>query len=44
MPMTVILAHLVYGVILGLATRRYVRDEGWLLGRDDILILTMKIP
>ena len=31
MPMTVILAHIVYGVILGVLTRRYVRDEGWLL-------------
>ncbi len=31
MPMTVILAHLVYGIILGVLTRRYVRDEGWLL-------------
>ncbi|GMR21838.1 MAG: hypothetical protein BMS9Abin37_0156 [Acidobacteriota bacterium] len=32
MPVTVVLAHLAYGMILGVVTRRLVRDEGWLLG------------
>ncbi|MEJ2186815.1 MAG: hypothetical protein P8Z36_12860 [Gemmatimonadota bacterium] len=31
MPITVVVAHTVYGVILGLLCRRWVRDPGWLL-------------
>ena len=33
MPVTVLLAHLAYATILGLLTRRWVRDPEWLLGR-----------
>jgi len=32
MPVTVALAHLAYGMILGVMTRRWVRHESWLLG------------
>jgi hypothetical protein len=31
MIVTVILAHLVYGIILGLLSRRWLPDDGWLL-------------
>ncbi len=31
MPITVVLAHLVYGVILGLLCRRWIRHDGWLV-------------
>ena len=31
MPVTVALAHLAYGLILGILCRRWVRDKGWLL-------------
>lgn len=31
MPITVVIAHTVYGVILGLLCRRWVHDPGWLL-------------
>ena len=31
MPLTVVLAHLAYGLILGLLIRRWVRGEDWLL-------------
>ncbi len=31
MPLTVAVAHLAYGLILGILCRRWVRDKGWLL-------------
>lgn len=31
MPITVVVAHTVYGVILGFLCRRWIRDPGWLL-------------
>lgn len=31
MPLTVVLAHLVYGVILGSLTRRWLKSDDWLL-------------
>ncbi len=31
MPITVVLAHLAYGLILGLLSRQWVRERGWLL-------------
>ncbi len=31
MPLTVVLAHLVFGILMGLVIRRRVVDEGWLL-------------
>lgn len=36
MAFTVLLAHVVFGVLLGLLTRRWARGEGWMLsqGRD----------
>ena len=33
MPVTVVLAHLAYGAVLGLLTRRWIRDPEWILGR-----------
>lgn len=30
MPATVVLAHLVFGLILGVLGRKWIRDEGWL--------------
>lgn len=33
MPITVLLAHVVYGLILGLLSRRWVRERGWLLAK-----------
>ncbi len=32
MPTTVLLAHLAYGLILGVLCRRWIRDTSWLLG------------
>jgi hypothetical protein len=32
MPVTVLLAHLAYGVLLGVLCRRWVRERGWLFG------------
>lgn len=32
MQLTVVIAHLGYGFMLAILTRRWVRDEGWLLG------------
>ncbi len=31
MPVTVLLAHLAYGLVLGLLSRQWVREPGWLL-------------
>ena len=31
MPLTVAAAHLAFGVLLGVLTRRFVREDGWLL-------------
>lgn len=31
MPLTVVLAHLVYGLVLGVLLRRWLQDDGWLL-------------
>lgn len=38
MPLTVVLAHLAFGLILGLLAKRWVANDGWLLprgGRDS---------
>jgi len=35
MPLTVYVAHLAYGGILGWLCHRWVRNEGWLLARPD---------
>jgi hypothetical protein len=32
MPVTVLLAHLAYGLILGVLCRRWIAEAGWLLG------------
>ena len=37
MPLTVYIAHLVYGGILGWLCHRWIRNDGWLLGRSDSL-------
>ncbi|MBI3836622.1 MAG: hypothetical protein HY288_01640 [Planctomycetia bacterium] len=36
MPTTVVLAHLVYGLILFALCRRWVRESGWLLGSPTL--------
>ncbi len=36
MPITVALAHLAYGLILGVLCRRWVRDDGWLFSRTQL--------
>ncbi|MEJ2367737.1 MAG: hypothetical protein P8Z49_05165 [Acidobacteriota bacterium] len=35
MPITVFLAHLVFGTILGLLCAKWIRDKGWLLSRGQ---------
>lgn len=35
MPVTVVVAHTVYGLILGPLSRRWVRDPGWLVARGS---------
>lgn len=37
MPVTVLLAHLAYAALLGLLTRRWVRDAEWIFGRRPSL-------
>ncbi len=34
MPVTVVLAHAAYGILLGWLTRRWLHDEGWLLSSE----------
>lgn len=35
MPLTVVLAHLAFGLLLGLLTRRWLTDSGWLLAAPE---------
>jgi hypothetical protein len=34
MAVTVVVAHLAYGLILGALVRRWLPDDGWLLARS----------